>query len=533
MTEILPIDPDATIEGVRRQLAQVRTDHVALALPVGWTELDNVARMRLLQRQAQIQRCHLGLITRDETTRKAADQLGIPVFFHTSDVNRRTWRMHPPLPLIHSRNPAAALPEPPTWRPRRGRAETIVDQMAQPTAHLIRQRRIRSEASRQAALPTWLRLVGVIAVLSLTVLFLAMFAFYVLPAATITLAPGREPVTVTVPLTANPNLSEPDLDNNQLPARLIQTSIEQVGKMPTTGRQQKAVDKAQGTVVFSNLGGTQVFIPAGSTVSTSTGTPILFRTTADTGLEARVGARASAPIEAVEPGIEGNVRANTINTVEGALRYRIGVSNPDATVSGGSEQVLVVTQADRDNLLEQLKKEVATKAYGILKGELKAGEWLPEESLQTFVDSSNYSQFNDEQASELTLTLRSLVRGVAVDEASTRRVLFASTQRQIPQQGKLVADSLTTLRAPGITIDGDNVEFTVTVKAQYVVPIDPADVRKLAVGGTPKTVIEALQKRWPLERVPEIYQDPAWLKTLPILNNRIQVRIEYADDVKK
>ncbi len=533
MTEILPIDPDATIEAVRRQLAQVRGDHVALALPVGWTELDNVARMRLLQRQAQIQRCHLGLITRDETTRNAASQLGIPVFFHTADANRRTWRMHPPLPLIHPRNPTAGLPEPPPWRPRRGHAEGIVEGMAQSNSHQARQQRIRSEASRQVALPAWMRIVSIIAVLSLTVLFLAMFAFYVLPAATITLAPGHEAVTATVPLTANPNLSEADLDNNQLPARLIETNIEQVGNIATTGTQQKAIDKAQGTVVFSNLGGTQVFIPVGSTVSTSTGTPVLFRTTADTGLEGRVGAQATAPIEAVDPGFDGNVRANTINTVEGALRYRIGVSNPGATGSGGSKQVPIVTQQDRDNLLAQLKAETATKAYGVLKGELKTGEWLPEESLQTFVTSQAYSQFNDEQASALTLTLRSTVRGVAVDEASTRQVLLAATQSKIPQQGKLVADSLITQRVPGVTIDGSNVEFTVTVKAQYIAPINPADVRAIAAGGHPATVIAALRKRWPLARAPEIYQDPAWLKTLPILNNRIQVRIEYDDGVQK
>ena len=109
--------------------------------------------------------------------------------------------------------------------------------------------------------------------------------------------------------------------------------------------------------------------------------------------------------------------ANKINTVEGALRYRVGVSNPDGTGGGGSQVVQIVTQKDRDLLLEQLKAEVDKKAYDVLKGQLKSGEWLPLESVQTIIVAQPaYSQFNDEQADVLTLTLRSLVRGVAVDE---------------------------------------------------------------------------------------------------------------------
>lgn len=534
MTEILQIDPEATVEAVRRQLAQMHTDRVALFLPDGWSELDNVARMRLIQRQAQIQRCHLGVITRDETTRQAARQLGIPVFLHSDEAGRSAWRMHPALPLIHPRNPAASLPEPPLWRSlgRRQRA-AVVEQMERPDAHQVRQQRIRAEANYRRPLPTWMRLVGIVAVLSLTVLFLALFAFYVLPAATITLEPGRKPVTVTVNLTANPNLNEPDLERNQLPARLIETNIEETGSIATTGSQQKPTDKATGAVIFSNLGSSPVFIPVGSTVSTSTGTPILFRTTVDANVEGRVGAAATVPIEAVDPGTEGNVPANTINTVEGALRYRVGVVGPGGTAGGGSQSAQVVTQQDRDNLLAQLQANAAQKAYETLKHELKPGEWLPQEAVQTFVVAQAFSHFNDEQATELTLTLRSLVRGVAVDETSTRTVLFASAQSRVPDAGgKLIANSLTTQRVPGVTVDNGNVEFTVTVNADYVVPIDPADVRSVAAGRAPQIVVDALQKRWLLVRPPQIYQDPAWMKTLPPFGNRIQVRIDYEDSAK-
>jgi hypothetical protein len=208
------------------------------------------------------------------------------------------------------------------------------------------------------------------------------------------------------------------------------------------------------------------------------------------------------------------------------------VSNPGGTGGGGSQLAAVVTQQDRDKLLAQLEASAAAKAYDALKGELKPGEWLPPEAIQTFVVAQAFSHFNDEPASELTLTLRSLVSGVAVDEATARNLLFAAAQTRVPTNGKLVATSLTTQRVPGAIIDNGTVQFTVTVNADYVVPIDPAEVRKIAAGRSPQTVMNELQKRLLLVRAPDIYQDPAWMKTLPPFGNRIQVRIEYADSTK-
>jgi hypothetical protein len=74
---------------------------------------------------------------------------------------------------------------------------------------------------------------------------------------------------------------------------------------------------------------------------------------------------------------------------------------------------------------------------------------------------------------------------------------------------------------------GRTVEFTVTAHADYVIPIDPEEVRDLIAGQTPEDAIAALQNRWLLSRPPEIYRDPKLLPTLPTLANRIQVRIEY------
>lgn len=538
MTELLQIDPDARLEAVRRQLAGLRKVRVLVEIPKGWRELDNAARMRLLQRQAQFQRCELGLITRNEEVRKAASQVGIPVFGRAEDAEGRAWRMDPLLPLVDSRRPAAALPDPPPWRRNsknrrttEGRTTELnraVEQMARPTHHQARQNRIRSEARYRQPLPAWLRLVGYSALGALLILVLAGFTFYILPAATITLTPGHEQVAVNVSLTANPDLTEPDFVDNLLPARLIETTIVLTGTIPTTGSQQRSTtDKAAGTVVFSNLGSTPVNIPAGTVVSTGTGTPVSFRTITAAEVAGGVGQRVTVPIEAVEEGVSGNVRANTINTVEGAMRFRVSVSNPIGTGGGSAQLTSVVTQADRDNLLAQLQSAVEARAVETLQQKLEVGEWLPPETVQTFVMAQEFSAFNDEEANELSLDLRTLLRGVAVNEADTRTVLLNTLEEVIPEGGKLVADSFTMQRLPGVTAIDRSVAFTMAVTADYVAPIDPAEVRALITGLPPDVAVAAIQSRWRIARPPEIHQDPTWFGTLPRLGRRIQVRVVY------
>src|SRR5690606_3474570 len=205
-----------------------------------------------------------------------------------------------------------------------------------------------------------------------------------------------EPITVTVSLTADGTLDAYDPDTNVLPARFIETTIAQTGTIATTGSAQKANARAQGQVVFNNLGAAPVDIPMGTVVSTSTGTQVSFRTTAPAQLPGGVGQRVTVPIEAVEEGIIGNVRANTINTVSGALRFRVRVINPGATYGGDAQMVAVVTQADRDNLLAQVQESIEAQAHAVLSEQLEPGEWLPPESIQTFVVSQVFDKFNDD-----------------------------------------------------------------------------------------------------------------------------------------
>jgi hypothetical protein len=452
--------------------------------------------------------------------------LGIPVFSEAGDAQRRKWQMHPDLPLVNPRKPAEGLPEPPPWR----RSE-IVARRARPSRHQTRQRRIRAEEAARRPIPFWLHFVGYVAMGSLLALVLGFFVLNVLPAATVTLVPGRATMTVSVPLIADGTIEVIDTDTNTLPARFIETSIEATGSIATTGTDQKASDRAVGQVDFNNLGSAPVNIPAGTVVSTSTGAPVNFRTTAPAELPGGVGTRVSVPIEAESPGIEGNVRANPINTVSGALRFRVRVINTSGTFGGGAQMVRIVTQADRDILLAQVQADAESRAYETLQQQLLPGEWLPPESIQTFVTSSVFDKFNDDEGDTLSLNVRILAQGTTLNAEQTNEAMLAALRNSVPTGGRLVANSVATQREPGAVALGRQVQFTMTAVAEYVVPIDPDEVSEAIAGLTPEQAVSAVMARWPLMRPPEIYRDPEWRPTLPPFANRIQVRIDYEDTV--
>ncbi len=286
MPAFLTVPPDAAFETVRQQLSRRNNRHIVLELPPEWTGLDSLAHMRLLLRQAQIQRVDLALVTRNQATRKSAAIAGIPAYTRRQDVPADRFTMHPIAPLVDPRKPDAGLPEAPAWR-----HDEIVARSTRPAARKARRQRITQEGAYRRPTPWWLRASGQIVMALLIAAMLAAFALNILPAATITLTPGLEPTAVTVQITADPALAAADIEARAVPGRLVEVTLEQSGSIPATGSQQKAVDNAVGTVVFNNLGAAPVDIPVGTVVGTSTGTPVNFRTTQAAKLEGGVGVR--------------------------------------------------------------------------------------------------------------------------------------------------------------------------------------------------------------------------------------------------
>ncbi len=526
MPELIYVEGDIRIEALRQELARMGSGEVAVVLPQQSTQLESLPRLRLLHRQAQALNQELALVTTNRSIRRNAKLLGIPVYNRDSALRGRRWRMGR-APSISPANPALGLPEPPPWRKEDGSPSAQVE--SRPGLYRSRQRRITAARRYRRATPAWLQVIGYIFLGLFMAAFLGGFAYYVLPAATVTLVPGQRTLEATVLLTADPQIEEADFGRGLLPARLMETTVEDTGSVFTTGTGWSDVETAQGKVVFTNQTNRTVRIPAGTVVSTSRGERVDFRIREDLEIPGPIGTQAEVEIEATEPGLFGNVDSGSITTVSGALRARVRVTNPEATEGGESSRVRLVTQADKDRLVDEVFGGIEARGHAELSPLLHEDEWLPEGLIRPYIVAQAFDSFNDEESDVLNLTLRVLLQGVAISRSASEEAAMAALRQAVPERGQLVAESINFSIEPHSVISGRTLRYTVKASGNYVIPIDGVEVSRAVTGLGVEEAARRLQEEWLLAREPMIYQDPGWFGTLPQFASRIQVRVELRE----
>lgn len=525
-THVIEAPADISAAGLRQLLRQVGSGRVILVVTRGrphngngapaatrsWATLQRdggpaaetgLVLLHSLRRQADAQGLEVALVTRDERLRMEAADVGIPVFGSVQGAQERPWGLAaspldvlPPSPARDRRQPASVQ--------RRGLLAS-------------RFRTVKLAAGQRRPLPLWIETLLLLAVLLLFVMAISAVAAFIVPAATVRLVPAQEPLAETVTITARSDVETANLGQRVLPARRIGQRVEVEGTVLATGTEFAPDQPAQGAVVFTNRRAEPQEIPPGTVVATSTGSNMSFETIQPVTLPGGVGAQVTAPIRALEPGPAGNVRAFTINTIEGSLGVTANVINPSGTSGGSVTEVPVVKQADKDALRARLEGEARQKAYLALGELLREGEFVPPETVGTLVIDETYDRFTDEAANEVTLRLRMLATALAVDGAAADEMALRAMGEKIPRRSQMLSDSVRFTRGPAtVSQEGDAVliSFPNTASSVVVLDIDPAAVRSAIRGMSPSEAIATLQSTWRLQAAPELTLGPEWIEPL-------------------
>src|SRR2546421_5146233 len=214
----------------------------------------------------------------------------------------------------------------------------------------------------------------------LTLLIVVLLAFLV-PSAdvSVTLSSQNYPLQMTLTATAT---SRQDVVHQTLPAHTLVFDTTVTGLGHATGSTTVGTKAATGNVVFTNTGATPIIIPTGTIVSTKNGVPFV--------TQAEVLALHTnpipTPIQAQNPGANGNVPANSIIAIPsesqarilqanpGITRLTLSVTNTDPTTGGGAGIATSVNSNDVNAERTTLDSQVQPQVKDFLKKNVHPGD---------------------------------------------------------------------------------------------------------------------------------------------------------------
>ena len=487
MEQILYLEVDDDILGVRDRLRRAQSKHVLLVVPAGCQALRRPLDFRLLRRQAAALQIDVALVSGSATVRDLATEEGLTVF-STLAMGRRVAR-----------------------RGDRRRTEDL------PGVDGLRAR-LRRQRPRW-----WYWVLGPLAVAGVLVV-LAWCAWMIWPSATVRLVPARESIGISVWIEASPSTRAVDWDRLMMPARVVQIEVVDRGQVETTGVANVPAGNASGTALFINATQRDASIPIDTVVSTSAGTPVRFRTTQSATVGPR--GRTRVPILALESGPSGNVRAGLINRVEGGLSATLRVTNDAGTGGGTTTQVRRVTHGDKQRVTDLLVAQLIQKGYAEMSGQLE-DEFLPMETMwiSDASISTNFDHHVDEQADSLALEMRAVVGGLAISEESAQEMARRALGRQVRGGFRLLADTVRVSRGSAAQVDAQTgaVRFAMDGVALMEADVDVWLLTQAIRGRPVEEALAYMKLTLPVEAEPVVLLEPQWADRLPYLSFRIHV----------
>ncbi|MFH1927789.1 MAG: baseplate J/gp47 family protein [Chloroflexota bacterium] len=488
MTEKIRLDEWDNINTVRERLEAAEASRVLLVIPARCREMRNLVNLKLLRRYAQDLRIRVRVVAEDMTTRALAKEAGLAM------------------------SPIIAL----------GLGERFLkdrEQAYKPRATTLRARRSRDRGEGHGFLIG----ISVVAVI-LGVILAALVMF--LPTAVVTLVPVSEPVSARLEVTAEWGLDEIDYGRARVPARWVEIEIEGEDEIPATGMMDVPEARAQGEAVFANRSSDPLLVPKGTIVRTGSGVNIRFFTVSEVELPGILWGHARVGIIAMEPGPSGNVKALTVNTVEGPLEFLVDVLN-DAPIKGGTiKRVAIVAPQDHNRLRDSLVQRLQQEAYSRLVEQLDEGEFIPAESVTVEIVEDEFAQAVGEQTEMVWGRMLVNVGGLAVDGDGANALLKQLMGRSMPD-GYCLQESTLRFRDVGtMQVHSGLVQFTRMGSGVAMSCTDEEELRRELSGKTLNAASKHLDERMDLVEFPSISIVPALFGRMPFLSQRIELRIE-------
>ena len=497
--QIIYLDPHDDYVSALDKLSWAKAPRILVVWPRRGRILTRRLDLILLQRNAAQRNAQIGLVTHDPEVRAHAKDLDIPVFDSLNYIPEDGWIRHARKQLKEERHrgpPPADLLTPPAT------ATTSQSNIINKIIHLS------------------------LTALALSVLLL--LAAVIVPSAEITLTPLTHTQELELFLSMESTLQIVE-DPGSIPARWEHMNVEGSLRLPTTGSITVPSDHATGTVIFTSLTADPITLPSNTGLRASTSDDIRYVTIEQVSLPGEEDAQTSAEVQAVSPGQAGNLDADMIDTVEGALGQLVAVTNPEPLTGGSDEIRAAVANIDRNILMQTLKHQLIEQATTELSGILNADEALVEDSARvTRILDQHYDRQVGDPADSLELNLLLDIAGLIYQPADIETAAGMALEDELP---------LSTLPVPGtLNIEilsdpkvesGDGGSLTIIASQGIYEKIDFIHLQDRVRARPPEEAASILTNLVDLSTKPQIRIIPQWFPRLPWLGMRITFHYQW------
>ncbi|MCB0227168.1 MAG: baseplate J/gp47 family protein, partial [Anaerolineae bacterium] len=318
------------------------------------------------------------------------------------------------------------------------------------------------------------------------------------------------------------------------PARIDQVELAISDEIETVKTELAPTGRATGRVVFINRTEDSFFLPYSTTVSTSAGEPVEFRTLQTVTVPSGIGSTSSpVSVIAMETGPRGNVAPTQINRVaDGAYSLLARVVNEQATGGGSMEPARIVEESDKERLQAFLRQRIQQEGLEQLKASLSEQEFIPPETVEVIVLDVKYREFSGDFSDTFGGEMQAVVRATVIGGYNANRLALAALDAQIPPGFELDLDGLKFGAGEVLNVDGQTATFKIFASGKAVPNINDREIAKDVVGMSIGEAQNLLEQQYPLATVPGVDLRPSWLVDwlgrLPFSSLRINVVINDA-----
>lgn len=263
--------------------------------------------------------------------------------------------------------------------------------------------------------------------------------------AIITLTPQDKFLSTEKRITINVDAENPDWENLILPGKVAEEEIKKSGKIETTGTSQVG-EKAQGAIVIINKDKNNsknfdkgVKITCNNiqfTLDKNTLVPAALVEKNDDGEKISY-SKVDSTMTAVEIGADGNISNDTKCIISNYETNKYEAVTTSSFSGGASQEVKVVAQEDRDQLLANVQEDILQQATDFFKAKSQNGEFYEFSGDFEIIESSFDHKVGD-QTEELNLDLTLKVKAIVYNGKDLKELAVEVLQKDLPEGYQLV-----------------------------------------------------------------------------------------------